>query len=100
MRTTLKLISCLALSLASSSLPAWANPTVFGDPTSVKVTIYSVAVSKNTDCSEAVVVSKYASGQEFDFELSPTLMTGTLADGSYPCVILQMSDKLKLTPAT
>jgi hypothetical protein len=91
-----QLLSILLLTFASSA--AFAVWT--GSPSSVKITIYSVAVSRNADCSGATVVSKFANGQEFDFLQSPTLLNGNLADGTYPCVILQMSDVIKITPAT
>lgn len=70
------------------------------DPSSVQVRVYSVAISPNTDCSNATAVTTYAGGQVFDFEANPVLFSGAIANGSYPCVILQISDQVTFTPAT
>lgn len=75
-------------------------PTTTGDPSALKIKVYAVAVSSNKDCSSPKLVSQYAGGQEFDFEANPTIMTGSVSDGTYPCVILLMSDKLKVVPKT
>lgn len=98
---SIKRSSIFVLGLSLASTPAFAADTGLS-PSSVKVTVYSVAVSTNADCSSAKVVASYASGKEFDFMATPapSLFTGTLANGSYACVILQMSDQVKFTPST
>jgi|GEM_PF-885253 len=70
------------------------------DPSSVQVRVYAVAISPNTDCSNATAVTTYPGGQVFDFESNPTIFSGAVANGSYPCVILQISDQVTFTPAT
>lgn len=72
------------------------------NPSSVRLKIYQVAVSTNTDCSSPTTIfSVSASAATYaDFAGTPTLGTGAVADGTYPCVIIEMSDQVKFTPET
>ena len=87
------------LMLGLACVPAGANAAV--DPSSVKLTIYKIAVSASTDCSNPTVIANYPNGVEFDFASArkPRLANGYLAPGTYPCVMMQMSDVIKFTPA-
>lgn len=84
--------------LAFSSLTFAADSGL--SPSSVKVTVYSVALSTSTDCTNPTVIASYPSGKEFDFMQNPAILSGTIADGTYPCIILQMSDQIKVTPSS
>jgi hypothetical protein len=91
MKKSLRLMTLCGLFLASNLV---ANT----DPTTAKLNIYGVAVSTNTDCSDATVVGYTAAGTLYDFLASPTLATGTIAAGTYQCVILYMDAKLTFKP--
>ena len=68
-------------------------------PSSVQVTVYAVAVSQYQDCSNPTIVGNYPEGQIFDFKQNPAIFNGTVPQGTYPCVILQMSDVITFIPA-
>jgi hypothetical protein len=70
------------------------------NPSSAKITVYGVAVSSNTDCSNAKVIGYNASGTTYDLLSNPTLVTGNVDPGTYQCVILYMSSVLTFVPAT
>ena len=57
--------------------------------------VYKFAVSTNADCSSPVTVFESSSGVEADFLSQPTLGSGDLSPGTYPCVMFEMSDVLK-----
>jgi hypothetical protein len=69
-------------------------------PTVAKITVYQFAVSASADCSSPISVFNEAAGKEVNMEDGPTIGSGELADGSYPCVILEMDDQITFTPAT
>lgn len=73
--------------------------TTRANPSAVKITIYGVAVSPNADCSDAKGFN-YTGGKEINFVAGETIFSQTIADASYKCVILLMSDRIKVTPAT
>lgn len=67
-----------------------------GSPTSIIMKFYGVAVSTNADCSNATVVFDIESNpQEFNLLTSPRLFAGNLANGTYNCVIMQVSDLIR-----
>lgn len=69
------------------------------DATSLKITVHQVAVSLSADCSSPTVIftSSSASGTESDFITAPTLGSGSLASGTYNCVMITMEDAIKFT---
>lgn len=79
-----------------------ASGLAFGavDPSSVKMKIYGVSVSTSADCSNPVSIFSSDTGTEFDMVKNPTLGEGDVADGTYECVMITMSDLVKATPAT
>ncbi len=94
-----KLLLCTTLLSLSGNV--FAGIVAGGvDPSSVKIKVYSVDVSKTADCASPVNVFTSAAGTTFDFVTSPTLGGGNPADGTYNCVMLTMSSLLKVTPAT
>ena len=74
--------------------------TTASTPAIAKLTIYKFAVSASADCSSPITVLNNEAGIEVDMEKGPTIGTGVLADGTYPCVILEMDDDIKFTSTT
>lgn len=67
-------------------------------PASVFITIYAIGISTAADCSNPTIVSNYGtSGKRFDFAKAPFLGGAQISDGTYNCVILQMSDQITFT---
>ena len=92
-----KKIQGLVLVASCSSISAFA---AFTDAASAKITIYDIAVSTSATCSNPTVIMSFAGGREVDFVQNPDLGGGSIPDGTYPCVILHMSDVIKFVPAT
>jgi hypothetical protein len=67
-----------------------------GSPTSMKMSFYALAVSKNEDCSAPTFVFNHGSTPvEVDLVANPTLFSGALASGTYKCLIMRVSDNIK-----
>ena len=67
-------------------------------PSSLKLKIYKFAVSTSPYCTNLItVVDNGISAVETDFVNLPDLGSGVLADGTYPCVVIEMSDNVKFT---
>jgi len=82
----------------SRSAVAINSMAIIGSPTSFKVRVYRAYLSTNTNCSDPVLLQDYgSSGQEFNMFTGPTLFTGSPAAGTYNCLIMEISDNLKLT---
>lgn len=89
----------LMASMASAAHAA-TNPTV------ATVRLYKAYMSASGDCSSpstffdaASDPTTYPSGYaEVDMVTGPTIGQGTIADGTYPCVIFKMSDQLTFRP--
>ena len=70
-------------------------------PAEASLSIYQFAVSESEDCSNpTVVIDNGDTPAEFDMLSSPEIGTGTIPDGTYPCVVLVMAPSLSVTPAT
>jgi hypothetical protein len=70
-------------------------------PSSLKLKVYKLSVSTSPLCTDlTTVVDNGATPTEVDFASgSPNLGSGTLADGTYPCIVIEFSDNIKFTPA-
>lgn len=68
-------------------------------PSYSQLTIYGFAVSANQDCSNPTVVFSDASGIPVDMNAGPEIGSGSLANGTYECVIIEMSDSITFRPA-
>ena len=91
---------------ASAAATAWYQPAIDallsrahaapeGSPTSTTLSIYSVWLSPNTDCTSPVLVDDNgATPVEHDLFMAPDLISGSPADGVYNCMILEMDDTL------
>jgi hypothetical protein len=65
---------------------------------SLKVKLYKFAVSTNVDCSSPVTVYTNDDPDYQEMTGQATFGQSEVADGTYPCVILEMSDIIKFTP--
>jgi hypothetical protein len=97
MKTNLRLIT---LGLAVLGSVTSAHAVVHVNPANILVTVYGIAVSTSTDCSNPVVLFDSLTGTQFDFLNNPVLGGGDIADGTYPCVMINMSDVVQFSPAT
>lgn len=85
----------LATTLALMAINAQAGVNA----TSLKINVYQVAVSLNENCSSPQVIFTSTAGTEKDFLANPTLGNGSLANGTYNCVMITMDDVIKFTPS-
>src|SRR3569623_1577169 len=97
--TLLCLCLCLGLGLRSRSVTAEPKPAG-GDPSSLKVKVYSDYASLSAQSTDPVQIISIDAGTVVDFLTNPTLGNGELADGTYNCVIIKMSSIIKHTPLT
>lgn len=66
--------------------------------TSVKINATRFYLARNADCSNPVLIEdKTATAAYQDLLLKPTLFSGSIAPGTYNCMIIQSSDLLKFT---
>ena len=77
---------------------AFSAHAVF-DASSLRLKVYKMAVSTSPDCSNPTVVVSNSSPSYTNFKTNPTLGSGNVADGNYPCVIIEFSDNIKMTPS-
>jgi len=83
---------------ASEGLPEGA---LWGGASSVTIHLYALWISQNPDCSDPLLVQQHpAAGVDKDFMQAPVLFQGSPAAGSYQCVMLKMSDVLRMKPAS
>ena len=90
-RLLVSLFACLLM---------WTWPAgAVTSPSEVKINIYGVAISQNSDCSNPTILFNSDVPSEVDFVTNPVLGAGAAAIGTYPCVIIKMSDLIKFRPA-
>lgn len=94
-KTKLNIFSLSALALTLAAPSAYAL-----DASNLLITVYGVAVSASLDCSNPIVVFDSTGGTQTDFMANPTIGGGDIPDGSYPCVMINMSDNITFTPST
>ena len=82
---------CTSLNAADTGLTA----------SSLKLKVYKLAVSTSPLCTNLVtVLDNGSTPTEVDFLALPDLGSGTVADGTYPCVVIEFTDIIKFTPST
>lgn len=69
------------------------------DPQDLKVKVYKFAVSTSEYCTNPITVFSNANPVYEDMLNSPTFGTGSIPHGTYKCVMLEMSDVIKFSPA-
>jgi len=67
-------------------------------PTSLNVKITKILVSESFYCTSPVTVYDNASASYSDMLLGPALGEGSIPNGAYNCIILELSDTIKPTP--
>jgi hypothetical protein len=96
MRTSTRSIVLPALLLATClSSSAFAAQT----PSSIQIKVYKFAVSTSEVCENPVIVYSNDHPAYAEFTSNPTLGTAHIEDGTYPCVMLQMSDLVRFAPS-
>lgn len=83
--------------VAGVSLPLRAAD--IGNPSAVNLKILAAWVSPNAGCTDPVQIFSNPSGTYKDMMAHPTFGAGTIANGTYPCVIFKLSDAIKTTSA-
>jgi hypothetical protein len=64
-----------------------------GDPSAVRIGMYTLWISSNGDCSSPTLVQDYGdAGEVKDLVQNPVLFSAEAADATYECVIIRMSD--------
>jgi hypothetical protein len=71
----------------------------FLSPSSLRLKVYKLAVSESVNCSDPITVVDNGNTPSFvDFKGTPNLGSGNLVDGTYPCIIIEMADRIQVTP--
>jgi hypothetical protein len=70
-----------------------------GDPASLTIGMYGLWISTHDDCSSPMLVDDNGTtAVDKDLAVNPVLFTGNPPDGSYRCVMIKMSDVLRMVP--
>lgn len=93
-----KIVSILSIACAVAVVAFAANAAV--DPSITKIKLYKFAVSTDEFCSNPVVVFSSETPVETDLTDNPVLGSGALEDGTYKCVMLEMSDVFLYAPSS
>lgn len=90
----------VSVTVKGAGLATSASGKVFrvSDPANLKLKVYKFAVSASGDCSDPITVYENDSPDYEDFLSNPTIGSGDLDEGSYPCIIFEFSDIIKFTP--
>ncbi|MEK6628307.1 MAG: hypothetical protein AABY53_06750, partial [Bdellovibrionota bacterium] len=67
-------------------------------PTTIFMKVYQVAVSNNALCTNPVTIFKTDTPTFVDFIANPTLGSGSIAAGTYNCVIIEIESVVKFKP--
>lgn len=88
-------LNCLALFQTANALDVGLSAS------SIKMKVYKMAVSTSYLCTNLItVLDNGNTPTEVDFLSNPSLGSGTLADGTYACVVIEVSDNIKFMPST
>lgn len=70
-------------------------------PSSLKLTVYKMAVSSSPLCTNlTTVIDNGTSPSEVEFVGGVSLGSGTIANGTYSCIVIEMASYIKFTPST
>lgn len=93
-------LGVVGASLQPGTAPSTLADASSGNPSSLTLTVYTLYIGKNADCSSLQLVQDYgATGQPKDLMVNPVLFSGSPANGAYQCVAFRMSDVIKMKPA-
>jgi hypothetical protein len=70
------------------------------NPSSVKVKIYEMRVSKAANCSNSITIFSNPSGTTQDMVSNPTLGAGAIPNGTYQCIMVKIDNQITYIPAT
>ena len=91
-------ISSLLLLLYAQS--SFAQDTGLS-PSSLKLKVYKMAVSTSPLCTDlTTVIDNGDSPTEVEFVGGVTLGSGTVSNGTYPCIVIEFSSFIKFTPSS
>jgi hypothetical protein len=66
---------------------------------SLKLKVFKIGLSTSPLCTNLkTVLDNGNTSSEMDFSKNTTLDAGALADGTYPCMVIEMSDTIKFKP--
>jgi len=68
------------------------------NPNYIKIKVYKFAVSRSEYCTNPKVVLTNENPEYEDILSSPTFGTGSIKNGTYKCVMLEISDIIKFSP--
>lgn len=88
----LGLVACIAAG------GAWVARAAV-DPSATTIKVYKFAVSTDPFCSSPITVFSSDSPVETDLADNPVVGTGPLEDGTYECVMIEMSDVIGYVPS-
>lgn len=93
-------IKIFIFSLIAFSLPLEAADLNLS-PGSLKLAIYKVSASTSPLCTNLVtVVDNGDTPSEVNFMGGVSLGTGSISNGTYPCIVIEFADHIKFTPST
>src|SRR3989338_5928011 len=87
----LTLFTCISFSAFAADVGLNAS--------SLKLKAYKFEVSKSKYCTDLkTIVNNGSSAEEVDFLNIPSIGKGEISDGTYPCVVIEMSSHIKFSP--
>lgn len=90
-----------SLQLFGISLLLGVSAHAVVSPSEVLISVYAISVSTSADCSNpTVVLNNGSTPVEYNFTSGPKLGAAAVTAGTYPCIIMKMSDVIKFRPAT
>lgn len=92
-----KLALAALFATATCALVPTAGAAV--SPSGFLMKLHTFAVSAKADCSDPVVVYQAPQAVYVDMAKDPTFGSYAIADGTYPCVMFEMSDVVRFSPA-
>ena len=81
------------------------NHAAFGantalSPSELILSVYKLAISTSPLCTNPITVFDNSTPTEVNFLSAPSLGSGTVADGTYPCIMIEFSDNIKFRPSS
>jgi hypothetical protein len=87
----------LIISLLSIACFDTANAA---DPSYLKLKIYKIAVSTSNLCTNLITIYNNSAAEYKDVLQGASLGSGAISPGTYPCVVMEMSDNIKYATGT